>query len=204
MKSRSIYVLDLLAEKRCSYRKSARESLCRGHYIGSNTVIHISVKHSASSVSDLYLVGDKQNILFLGKFRKCGKIILTKRIYSSLALNDLKHDRAALIFSAEPLHVVNIICLGINETACQGLEIGMERILSRCGESGYRSAVEAVFQGYYRGIFLALLISAVLACRLYSALVCLSARVREEYLFHSRSLAKHFCKIGTGLTVIKI
>mgnify|MGYP000220061309 CR=1 FL=1 len=80
----------------------------------------------------------------------------------------------------------------------------MEHILTRCGEGGYRPAVEAVFQCNYVVAVRAVLLCGVFSRRFYCTFVGLRAGVREENFFHARAVAEHLRELHARLCVVEV
>ena len=132
------------------------------------------------------------------------EIVFVERHDAALALNDFKHDRGAAILKENFFNLLDIIWLNIDKSLSQRQKILVEHILPRCGEGGYRPAVEAVFQCNYIVAVRAVLLCGVFSRCLYCTFVGLRAGVREENFFHARAVAEHLRELHARLCVVEV
>ena len=144
MGARGENILCLFAEQCSAERQTARESLCGRYDVGEYAVVHVAVELAASAVACLNLVADEQNVALAADFFERLEIVFVERHNAALALNDFEHDRGAAIFKENFFNLLDIIWLNIDKSLSQRQKILVEHILPRCGEGGYRPAVEAV------------------------------------------------------------
>ncbi len=155
-------------------------------------------------VSDLHLVADEQQIVFLTQLRRALDIGLVQRHHAALALHDLHHDGCALVFRDQPRKIRQIVRFGIDEPVRQRQEIVVEHVLPGRGQRGDGPAVETVFERDDGGIFLALLILRPFPGGLDGALVRLRAGVAEEDLLHAGLFAQQLRELRARLGVVKV
>ena len=102
------------------------------------------------------------------------------------------------------LQLVKISRRDVHEAGGQGLKKLVIMLLTRSGQSGQRTAVEAVLQRDDRAIFSALFVGSVFARQLDGALVCLGTRVGEKDLFETRLGAKQLSKASARVGIIEV
>src|SRR3990170_8171139 len=76
--------------------------------------------------------------------------------------------------------------------------------LTCCGKCSKCSAMKGVLRGDYFETIRADILFCILACKLYSCLIRLCARITEKYLVSEGMLNKEFCKSYLWPNVIEI
>ena len=90
------------------------------------------------------------------------------------------------------------------EAFVEGAEVVVEHLLPGGGQSGKGAAMEAVDHRDDVVAVLAVMVYAVLAGGLDSALVGFSTGVTEEHLTHAGALAQLFGKLAAGCSVVQV
>ena len=165
--------------------------------------MHIRIHISAPAVSALHLITEQYKILSPAELRHSLYEILIEGLYSAFTLYAFHHYAGDLVIPYGFLHRIEVHRHG-NESRRKRLIKLMEYILAGCRKSGKGPAVEAVFQSYYRIVFLSLMLRGVFSYGLYAVFICLGSGVGVEHLFHAGLFAQKFRKPYAGLRIIKI
>ena len=208
MSAGSQHIAALFCRSAGAYRNAACKPLCKGNDVGLDAVVLDGKEFARPADAALYLVTDHKYVFLVAYLADSFYELLVERYNAALALYTFKHYRADTAFVLLKLRhkVGGVIGGNVHKAAEEREEVVVENVLTRGGERGHRSAVEAVHQrddNITLGV-LAVFVKAVFSCDLDRALVCLGARVAEEYLLHSRKLAELCGKVGLHLGVVVV
>ena len=165
--------------------------------------MHIGIKFAGSAVSGLNLVNDDKKVVLFGNISYRFDKFICQHIDSAFTLYGFKHNCTAFVVFSGLLKRLNIVCFGKHEALGKGRKFLVKNVLSRCCKRCKGAPVKAVFKGDYV-VILPAFFFAVSSCKLNGTLVCFRTGIAEENLFHVCSFAKHFCKLGARLGIVKI
>ena len=158
---------------------------------------------AGAAYAGLHFVHDEHKVFFVAQSAHGLHILRVQRHHAALALNELHHHGAGVAVYQLPQRF-NIARRDVLEALVEGAEVVVEHLLPGGGQGGKGAAMEAVDQRDDVVAVLAVMIHAVLAGGLDSALVGFGAGVAEEHLTHAGALAQLFGQLAAGRGIVEV
>src|SRR5574344_1791671 len=199
------HVICFSAEKTCTHRNTAGDSLGQRHYFRVETELIAGEQRAAPSYACLHFISHDNSAGFsrLGGSCLCPRGV--NNVYSAFALHAFYEKRRSCIVK-RGFYRVPVICLYCPEAVyVRSKTCRMEFFLSRCRERCYRASVKRLFERIYDMTLFSAVHVSVFACKLDRGFVSLCAAVPEVAAGKSCSFKQFIgkCKSLIGEIIIR-